>query len=207
MTTYDNAYSRWVAWLKVLLPMGALAILSTLFLMSQQRDPDAAIPYSDAEVAEILREQKIAQPDYAGVTRDGTSISLTADSARPDGAGQFSTAALRGSIETPDGGRLNLEAAEGTIDNGAQIARMTGGVRIQTSTGYTIQTTGLEAALDAASVITDGPITADGPPGQLRAGRMELRQDGVGGKSTYVLVFTEGVDLLYQPQPSQGGRE
>ena len=36
--------SRIVAWLRVLLPLAALAILSTLFLLGRKPDPDDAIP-------------------------------------------------------------------------------------------------------------------------------------------------------------------
>ena len=41
--------SRVVAWLRVLLPLAALAILSTLFLLPKSHDPDAAIPYADVD--------------------------------------------------------------------------------------------------------------------------------------------------------------
>ena len=40
MTMYDNSYSRFVALTKVILPIIALGILSTLFLFSRDIDPD-----------------------------------------------------------------------------------------------------------------------------------------------------------------------
>ena len=42
-----DLHSRLVTWAKVALPLAALAILSTLFLLADRIDPTAAIPYAD----------------------------------------------------------------------------------------------------------------------------------------------------------------
>ncbi|WP_226779865.1 hypothetical protein [Oceaniglobus trochenteri] len=205
MASYDNFHSRLVAWLKVVLPLVALAILSTLFLVSRKADPERAIPYSEVEVAAILREQRIESPDYSGMTRDGTAITMAAESARPDTAERVTARTLRARVETPDGGILAMTAGSGVIDTAAQRADMEGGVRIETSTGYVIDTAGLSAALDATDVETTGAITARGPMGDLEAGQMALRQGDGGEGPAYVLVFKGGVHLIYRPQPTQGG--
>ena len=84
MVVADNTYSRLVAWLKILFPLIALAILSTLFLVARTVDPAQDLPYADVDVAELAREQRIGQPNYSGVTADGAAISLSARSALPD---------------------------------------------------------------------------------------------------------------------------
>ncbi|NCO20643.1 MAG: hypothetical protein GW905_01220 [Rhodobacterales bacterium] len=206
MAGYDNTHSRLVAWLKVVLPLIALAILSTLFLVSQRTDPQRAIPYSDVEVAAILREQRIDKPDYAGVTSDGSAITMAADSARPDTADSVTASALRLRLETPDGGVLSVESGRGQIDTLGGRADMSDGVRIVTSTGYIIETKSLSAALNAADVESGGEITARGPMGQLVAGQMQLRADtSEENTRRYVLVFQAGVHLIYTPHPTQGG--
>ena len=43
-----DRYSRMIAFLKVLLPLMALALLSTLFLLSQNTEPMASIPFAEA---------------------------------------------------------------------------------------------------------------------------------------------------------------
>jgi len=205
---YDNAYSRLVAWLKILLPLAALSILSTLFLVSRSVDPEAAIPYSDVEVAVILREQKIAAPEYSGMTRDGTAITLSSDSARPEGNNRVSAEALVARLDTSDGGRLDIDAGRGVIDTAERVARMEGGVRMQSSTGYVIETEEITASLDATFVESAEGIVATGPAGDIRAGRMELRRSDDGeGSPSYHLVFTDRVRLIYQPLPDQGGEK
>ncbi|WP_143096101.1 LPS export ABC transporter periplasmic protein LptC [Tranquillimonas alkanivorans] len=182
------------------MPLIALAILSTLFMFSRQYDPEAAIPFSEAEVEEILQEQRVREPRYAGMTRDGAAVRISADAAQPDrdAPARLTARALEGRVETPDGGWLDIRAGAGGIDQTADTARMEQDVRIETSTGYRIETDTLTTALDATSVASDGAVTAEGPPGELIAGRMEMRPVE-GQADRYVLDFTDGVRLLYVP--------
>lgn len=85
MATMSRAdkYSRLVLWLKVALPLAALAILSTLFLVAETLDPDAAIPYAEVDVEKILQDQGITRPTFGGVTNDGVAISIAAEAVRP----------------------------------------------------------------------------------------------------------------------------
>ena len=39
-------YSRMIAWLKILLPLAALVLLSTLFLFARPRNPIATLPFA-----------------------------------------------------------------------------------------------------------------------------------------------------------------
>nr|WP_232014486.1 hypothetical protein [Cereibacter sphaeroides] len=79
----DNLHSRLVSWLKVVLPLAALAILSTLFLVARTINPDDAIPYADVDVADRVREPRITAPTWAGITSDGAALSVEAAAARP----------------------------------------------------------------------------------------------------------------------------
>ncbi len=203
MTMYDNSYSRFVALTKVILPIVALGILSTLFLFSRDIDPTQSIPYADVDVEGLAREQRIGAPNYAGVTEDGAAISITAKSARPSpGNAKIVTATgLTAIIEDAMDGRLKIIASDGVINTDQQIVTLQGGVQILTSTGYIIDTAALTAALDETSVITDGRITAEGPLGTLNAGQMVLEtQNGPDG--SHLLVFKGGVKLIYDPKGS-----
>ncbi|RVV97856.1 LPS export ABC transporter periplasmic protein LptC [Mesobaculum littorinae] len=175
MARYDNGYSRAVALAKVVLPLAALVILSTLFLVSQRIDPDQAVPYSTAEVDEILREQRVERPRYSGVARDGAAIAVAAQSARPMSESQDLTAdGLTARIDTPDGGWVKLAAGEGRIAQDQTSVRMEGAVRIQSATGLDVTTDALTADLGTATFVTDGPIEAQSPMGRITGGRLRL---------------------------------
>lgn len=197
MATYDNSYSRLVGWLKILLPLTALGLLSTLFLFNSGPRATDAIPF--AEIEELAREQRISEPYFAGVTEDGAEVTLSARSARPEGEGALSVDALTARLRPTDGSEVTMSAGSGAITGNGRNARLDGLVRMETSTGFRIETTGLEAALDTGRIETIGPLQAKAPFGDLTAGAL-LVETGPEGS---LLLFTSGVRLIYQPQTEE----
>ncbi|MDH3263670.1 MAG: hypothetical protein OEM24_06705 [Paracoccaceae bacterium] len=200
MAAGNNPYSRFVAWAKVLLPLGALSLLATLFLIARQIDPDAAIPFADVDVEQFAREARIGAPEFSGVTEDGTVVSLAAAVARPDPdvPGRMTAERLSAEFEVPDGSRVTAVSGQGAVDSPAQRIELLGGVDVTTSTGYRVQSDGLWAALDKTSLTSLGPVEAEGPPGRISAEAMEMTQDPE-NPGAYVLVFKGGVRLVYEP--------
>lgn len=202
MWDYDNSHSRVVAWLKILLPLMALGILSTMFLISRTVDPSTTIPFSEVDPAELARDQRISRPNFSGVTKDGSSIALSAGSARPDATDPSVVVAddLKAVIETAGGTSIDIIARSGNINTRDQTASLAGGVRLVTSTGYDIGTDHIQTRLDLTEISTDGKLVATGPFGQIEAGSMLLthREDATASDG-YVLVFKNGVRLVYEP--------
>lgn len=200
MATSENLHSKLVAWAKVTLPLLALGLLATLFLFSRKIDPTDAIPYADVDVEERAREPRLTMPTFAGVTSDGSALSIAATEARPDSATGVGTAlAIMGKLETPDGARIDMMAAKGVLNTEAGLMTLDGGVSLTTTTGYAIKTQTLVAKLDQTSLISPDAVTATTPMGQLQAGEMSLTQDPKQAKA-YLLVFKGHVKLLYTPK-------
>ncbi|MGP3696567.1 LPS export ABC transporter periplasmic protein LptC [Rhodobacter sp. NSM] len=197
----DNLHSRLVGWLKIVLPLAALAVLSTLFLVARTIDPDDAIPYADVDVEDRLREPRMTAPTWAGITSDGAALSVEAAEARPgqtDGE-EGRASALRARIETPDGASARMTAETGVLDDEARLLRLGGGVELETSTGYHVTTEALTAGLDETDVQSEGALDATGPLGRIEAGSMRLTEDPeVAG--SYVLTFGNRVKLVYDPK-------
>jgi lipopolysaccharide export system protein LptC len=194
-----DRHTRVVGWLKVTLPLLALAILATLFLLADQIDPEAALPYAEVDVADRARELRMTAPSYAGLTSDGASLTLTADEARP--AAPDAPAKAQGlvlELETPDGARTELRSASAEIDQTRQQLILSGGVKITTDTGYSMDTAEVLARMDRSGLESQGAVTATGPVGDLSSGGMVLTQDSK-TPGAYVLVFNRGVRLVYQP--------
>jgi lipopolysaccharide export system protein LptC len=194
----DDVHSRLVSWMKIALPLAALAILSTLFLFSRRIDPSDAIPYAEVDIEERLREPRMTDASYSGVTEDGSAINLRAAAAVPEADGNARATGLSATLDSPDGSNTTFAAATGQLDNASGMIALSGGVKVETSTGYHIQTGDLRIALDSTSVEAPGTVSADGPPGTITADRMTLTSaDPNGGR--YQLVFTGNVKLIYQP--------
>jgi lipopolysaccharide export system protein LptC len=194
-----DTHSRVVGWLKVALPLAALAVLSTLFLLADRIDPEDALPYAEVDVEDLAREPRMTGPTYAGTTSDGAAITLTADEARPAGDGTpASAAALRLELVTPGGGRTELRAASAVMDDATRQVLLTGGVIVTTSTGYRLETAEVAAKLDRSGLESRTQVKATGPAGEITADGMTLRQDNR-TPGAYVLVFNGSVRLVYQP--------
>ncbi len=200
MATADrDLHSRVVSWAKILLPLAALGILSTLFLFARAIDPEDAIPYATVDIAERIREPRMTAPTYAGVTSDGGSITVQAAEARPGTADGAATAQmLTARLQTPDGAVTDLVAAAGALDDRAGTLSLMGDVRMTTSTGYIIESQAMTARLDRTRVTSPGDITATGPMGTINATGMSLEQMATPGE--YVLVFNGRVRLIYTPE-------
>ncbi|WP_347311796.1 hypothetical protein [Defluviimonas sp. SAOS-178_SWC] len=199
MVVRDNVHSRVVFWLKIIMPLLALAILSTLFLFSRRIDTDQALPYAEVDVEELARDQRLTAPEYSGVTVDGAALMIQAHTARPGtDTGAATADNLVAVYEAPGGLRIDLSAAEGRIDEGAGRMSLTGDVRIVTSSGYRMATPGLDSALDRTELHSNGAVRAEAPYGTIDAGNMEIRHEDAEIPG-YVLLFNEGVKLIYQP--------
>jgi len=194
----DNLYSQLVGWAKIILPLSALALLSTLFLFSRTTTEPADIALEEVEA--IAREQRISAPEFSGVTDDGAVIVISAKSARP-GASRPDTVGIddmRLRIDNPGGSSIEVTATQGEIDGRAQVARFLGLARLATSNGYEMETNGLIANLDTGRVTSDGLLEIRTPFGQLTAGRVTFQ---VASENTaQEMLFTDGVRLLYTPQ-------
>jgi len=198
MSGFTDSRTRLVTWLKVLLPLVALALLSTLFLLARTTDPDLAIRYSDVDVSELSKDQQVTGPAYAGITRDGSSISVTARTVKPqEGDPQkLDAAAVSGRFELRSGTSADMTAPAAVIDTQSDLARFLGGVTILSSEGYRFETETLLASLGLTDVRAETAVRATGPLGTLDAGSMRITQDDDGG---YVVVFSDGVRLVYTP--------
>ncbi len=195
-----DRYSRLIGWLKVLLPLAALGLLSTLFLLSRVIDPEAVIPFADKEIQDRLRDQQVTGPIYHAVTADGDQISFAAEKlTRPEGqTGANEAEDVEVTMDLTSGASVVLNARKGQIDIEGNTADLDEDVVITTSTGYRILSDRLVTQLSTLDVTSPGPVHADGPVGTLDAGTMTINA-GKAGKPAQ-LIFTNGVKLVYVPQ-------
>jgi lipopolysaccharide export system protein LptC len=68
---------------------------------------------------------------------------------------------------------------------------------LETSNGYTMETNGLVADLDAGTVTFDGALEVRAPFGAITAGRVTFQTDA--GDLGQQMRFTDGVRLIYTP--------
>ncbi len=197
-----DRYSRTIAVFKVVLPLTALAILATLFLLSRSEEHDATIPFADADVATRLKDQQITRPFFSGITPKGEEIMVTADVARPGGQGaQAGADQLDGILKMSGGQTIKMSSDSGRLDPGGDRATFQGNVEITTSTGLVVTTETLNAALNAIEGDAPGTIEGTGPIGDFTAGAMHFGAKS--GDGDVHMLFKNGVKLIYDPKHSE----
>jgi lipopolysaccharide export system protein LptC len=201
MARADNAWSRWVVLLKIVLPLIALALLSSIFLLSRTIDPTAAIPFTEVDVEDRAREPRLTAPKFSSVTSDGALVTLDAAEMRPDlaKAGSGTATDLRARMVSQTGETTDVVADHGTVDTEAGTYEMTGAVKAVLSTGYSIAAPKMAGLLNATQLDATGPVDATAPMGQITADAMQLRSDPA-APGQYLLVFNGRVRLVYEPQ-------
>ena len=194
----SNTYSRVVAWAKIILPLVALALLSTLFLFSRTLDPNRAIPFADVDVEELAREQSLGQPRFAGTLSDGREVIFTANRATPVAGepDQIAATDIEARVDLDDSSVLLIVAGAGLFDLAAQLADLSTSVGLTTSNGYHLTTELLRFSLGEFMASSPGPVDVTGPGITLQAGSMEIS----GTEGNNLVVFNGGVRMLYDPQ-------
>ncbi len=195
----DNFHTRLVNWAKIILPLVALGLLSTLFLLSRKVDLNDKISIIDVDLVQRAHDQGVTNPSFAGVTLGGEEVSFSAQSVRPDPSDRDILLAERAQakLRLNGGGVVDISSQRGTANQTEMTALLEGDVRFETTTGYVIRTDSINTRFSTLYAETPGAITGTGPPGDLSAGRMLLTSDPKTGAAH--LRFTDGVKLIYMP--------
>lgn len=199
MAFADNAYSRFVAWVKIILPLAAIALLSMMFLFARTNDPETVIPFADIDVEQLAREQRLANPSYAGVTEDGRAISFSAGEIQgiANSSDQIVALDLAATLTRGEEEELRIQAPRAVINQDTGDARLLGGALMSTASGFTVQTDELRANLRNTAFESAGTIQIEGPFGSVVAGQMRITTKPETGD--YLVDFTNGVKVLYLP--------
>lgn len=195
----DNRYTLLVTWLKIVLPLIALAMLSSIFLISQRIDPGTTLPAAESDLADRLREPRLTEPIFSGVAPDGAAVTVTADDMRPlpgsltKGTAQTLTALM----ETTGGGLVTLAAPKGLLDSAAQTLALSGGATIVTHDGYSLAAPEMTGSLPLSELTATGGVTGGSPFGTIRSDRMHVSRNPA-QPDTHIVDFIGAVRLIYQ---------
>ena len=196
----NDAYSQFVSWAKVVLPLSAIVLLSTLFLIARNVGDTSQIPYADIE--EIARQPRLSAPKMVGMSETGGTYTIEADVARqdPDTDNGLIAEAIVVNMTTIDGIQTTVSAGVGKLDSDAKVVTLNSLARVATSDGYLMETRGLVTSLTEGSLETTDPLEVRAPYGSLTAGRLTITPDS---DEPQLIVFNNGVRLIYQPQPEE----
>ncbi len=191
--------------MRLLLPLGAVVLLSTIFLLARNIDAERAVEMSGLDVETLTMGPRIGAARIAGVTQDDIAMTIHAASIRSDSDLEsnepllLSLDAPQGRLDFDDARRVWFEASAGRIDQDADAMLMDGDVMLETSDGYRLRMPVLQAALSQVDVRGSGGIRGDGPSGEITADRLHLTRPAT-ARAGYLLAFEGNVRLIYLPE-------
>ncbi|WP_282022180.1 LPS export ABC transporter periplasmic protein LptC [Ruegeria faecimaris] len=197
-----DGHSRMVQFLKVLLPLAAIVLLSTVFLLSRSIETSVSVPFTQKDIDERLADQVVTQPHYLGTTRKGEEVQIQAAQATQGREGSLPTTAdFRGRLGLLNGGVITMDSNSGMIRPDKNSATFVGDVLITTTDGIQVRTDLLNTSLDEIRGDTPGQVDGTGIIGDFSAGRMTFGTEKKDGPVH--ILFTDGVKLVYEPEKTE----
>ena len=174
-------YSRFVHWMKLILPLLAAGLLASLFTWPQIRQTAesfrlnfTAMPVVDAESMEMEK------PRFTGFDKENRPYTITADTAN-----QLSRESSEIAMERPqadmtltDGVWLAAQSDYGVYDRSGERLDLVGGVDLFHDRGYEIRTESATIDLGAGTVSGDDSVVGQGPFGDMHAEGFRIRDQG-----------------------------
>ena len=195
----DDKYSTLVAIFKVMLPSLALIILSTLFLLPDNRTKIQALNTIDKSTLDIVKKAGINKPSLRGTLASGSNLELYATEiiTKNNDKNIIEINEISARLELNKKNWATAFAKKGIVNISEQTAEMVGKVRVTGSNGLLIETSDLKVFYAKSLVKTEGVVFMKGPFGTIKAGSAEFYDMNENSGIGYVLLFNKGVKMQY----------
>jgi len=196
MAMKHHNYSRLVGFMKIALPLVALGVLGTVFLITTDDGFDPGFTFSQAEFDALERGNFLANPRINGKTENGDIFSLIADSIAPQSSDLKLIFAvnLTSNFDFASGEQAEIIAESAIIDMVEQLLIFDTGADISTSDGYEGTVKTLTADLQTGNIYGTMIVT-DGPLGHISADLFRISNVVTGSDENRVLSFEKSVKV------------
>jgi lipopolysaccharide export system protein LptC len=174
-------YSRFVGWAKLLLPLGAGALLLILagwpYLSTGVDRLRSLFPKLDSAQ---VRDLRMVNPRYSGVDKEKRPFTLTADTARQntDNSDLVGLEAPKADIMTKEGAWVVVTSKTGIYQPDNHFLDMFGNVTLFHDKGYEFHTAQARVDLDAGSAEGNQPIDGVGPTSTINGEGFRILNKG-----------------------------
>lgn len=206
MAPRPEVHTRVVTILKLGLPLVALALVASVFLVQTDDRLGGSITFSDADIAQLGDGLRLSNPVFTGRTRNGDRFHFSAALVVPDAAPPKRAAitTLDGTLDLVEGGSVTLKGEKGDLDIPTRRLDITGNVRITTSDGYVLDTDKATIDVSSGTFVAGDEVVTRGPLGVITSGNLHVTPAAATGDARR-FSFSNGVHVLYDPTDSTRG--
>ncbi len=198
-----DTYSQLVRFVKVGFPVMALLLFIGVFVFNKANPIRDGVITPIPGLTDLAVGQKITNPHYSGVTKSGDAFAISATSALPNAPTPdlIDLVLPNTVIDFADGLEVQTSSNFGQLNLNTQEAILTGSVLLETSDNYQASSEKIVMNFYTGNAYSIGPVTANGPIGNITAGKMHLTQNlhEKTSQDGAILSFGNGVKLVYYP--------
>lgn len=191
-------YTRFVAWMKLLLPVFAASVVALVVIWPQLQDKPETFRLGLSSISVHEKSgQQVVNARFTGSDAEDRPFTVTADSAMQRvGAGDsFELERPKADLAMADGSWIAVSALTGTYHKKQQILALEGGVNMFHDSGFEFRTRKAEIDLARGSARGQDPVSGQGPFGSLTASGFEVFDHG------NRIIFTGKAKLVFFPEP------
>lgn len=187
-------YSRFVSFMKFVLPAAAVMLIAIIVIWPQIRVADTRFSIGFARLkATETEDPNMVNARYVGTDRKNRPFSITADLAKDllRNSAAIELEMPKADLAVENGTWLVLTANTGVYKQGESLLELEGMVNLFHDSGYEFKTKKLRIDLAAGVATSRTPVNGQGPFGHLRAEGFRLMDGGdtifFDGKSRLVI--------------------
>jgi len=193
---HDARYSRFVALLRYLLPILAVALLALVAIWPQIHGGIdgfrlQALKLDPSDISTL----RMSRARYQGIDENDRPYRLTAEGAvqNPRDKNLVALEIPQAELTMENGSQVTVAAESGVYNGSGKTLDLMGKVRVTRDDGYVFETEVARVDLAAGTVAGDDPVVGRGPGGTIRAEGFRVLQKGA------VVEFRGASRLLLPP--------
>jgi lipopolysaccharide export system protein LptC len=190
-------YSRFVSWMKIALPLSAIALLALVLFYSGVFSERDRLAIKFREIASFNNDLRMVSPHVSGLDSNGRPYLLTADTATQakDEPSHITLENLQADLKlSNDGEWISLTATSGVLDSETEKLDLQQKIDVYASNGYEFHGTSGTVNFRKGTFFANQPVEGHGPAGTLRADKMAALDGG------QKLIFMGNVKMRLNPK-------
>lgn len=206
MALRPEVHSRVVTILKLGLPLVALALVASVFLVQTDDRLGGTINFSEADINQLGHGLRLTNSVFTGTTQSGDRFRFTAATVVPDAAPpkRAAISTLDGTLDLVDGPSVSLVADSGDLDIASQRLDIAGNVRISTTEGYELETDKATIDFVSGTFVAGDQVVTRGALGEITSGNLHVTPAAATGEARR-FSFSDGVRVVYDPPDPKRG--
>ncbi|MGV6839948.1 MAG: hypothetical protein ACWA40_07110 [Planktomarina sp.] len=191
-------YTAIIVWSKAILAVGAVVLLSTLFLFANRVDVTDAILYADIDVDRLIAEQRMSAPVFTTYTQDETAIVVEGGYSKPFASDPsvLEVSNISATVSPKTAPQITFGAGSAYIDQARGMATLANNVEMAQTAGFVIKAPIVQIDIEAETFEASQNIEAKAPFGTLTAEKLMVQRIS----DNLIYDFQGGVHLIYVPK-------